>query len=129
MTSPTNTGQQVAKHPIQPLELDDQGLLRFKANAIVDYCVKEVGLNKLAAMFRIGEAEHADDWNQLAQLIGYSHSGPPSCLSQETWYAAKEMHEKGISEHEARARALRDLLDAAEDRIAKAIDMLNGDDE
>lgn len=120
MTSPT-------KHPIQPLEFDDHGVLRFRRNPIVDYCVKQVGLNNLAAMF--SRDEHADDWNQLAQLIGYSHSGSPSYLDGETWRAAKDMHEKGLSEAEARAASLRELLSAAEDRQAKAIDILNGDDE
>lgn len=116
-----------AKHPIQPLELDAKGVLRFKRNAIVDYCVQQAHLNKLSAMF--DRDEYADDWNQLTQLIGYSHSGSPSYLNQETWYAAQEMHEKGLGEHEARSRALRGLLEASEDRIAKAIDALNGDEE
>ncbi len=118
----------MSKHPIQPLELDDSGVLRFKANAIVDYCVKQVGLNNLAAVFRIGEREHAEDWSQLAQLIGYSHSGSPSYMDHETWRAAKEMYDSGSSEPMARATASRELLEEAEDRIARAIDVLNGDD-
>ncbi len=119
----------MSKHPIQPLELDDHGVLRFKANAIVDYCVKQVGLNQLAVLFRVGQAEHADDWNQLAQIIGYSHSGSPSYLGEEAWSAAGRMYNEGMSEAEARAVALTELLADAKDRIAKAVDVLNGDGE
>jgi len=63
------------KNPIQPLALDDKGILRFKENAIVNY-LREVArkhcvdMNELACM---GFSD--DDRQQYAQLIGYSLSG------------------------------------------------------
>ncbi len=63
------------KHPMQPIEFDDQGVIRFKANAIVRYLItfaskKGCGLNELSCL-PFGN----DDWTQLAQLMGYSVSG------------------------------------------------------
>lgn len=128
LPSPADPQPSASKpHPIQPLEMDGKGVLRFKENALVDYCVKQVGLNKLVALFDLDK--HAEDWNQLAQLIGYSHAGSPSYLTDETYRAAKEMYESGCSEAESRAIASRELLEEAEDRIAKAIDLLNGDEK
>ena len=62
-------------HPIQPLLKDAQGVLRFKANAIVrdllDYASNRgLGLNEIA-----GRSYSREDRQQLAQLIGYSLSG------------------------------------------------------
>ncbi len=57
-------------HPLQPIILDDNKQPRFKENAIVRYMKDQVGLNKLAALDFPQE-----DWEQLAQLIGYSLSG------------------------------------------------------
>jgi hypothetical protein len=60
------------RHPIQPLEHDENGVIRFKANAIVKHLLDAGGidLNQLARM------EFArEDREQFAQLIGYSLSG------------------------------------------------------
>lgn len=64
-----------AKHPMQPVQWDGSGVIRFKANAIVRYTIDwgndhGCGLNELACMTFSNE-----DWTQLAQLIGYSVSG------------------------------------------------------
>ncbi len=115
-----------ARHPIQPLELDDRDVLRFKRNAIVDYCVKQVGLNNLAALFRVGEREYAEDWDQLAQLIGYSHSGAPSYLSDVSWKMAQAMYEEGLTEAQAQIQSLTELLDDANAKIQQAADVLGG---
>lgn len=58
--------------PIQPLERDEDGVIRFRKNAIVDYLLGqyEGGLNELAC-----KGFSDDDWTQLAQLIGYSLDG------------------------------------------------------
>lgn len=59
-------------HPIQPLDDDGKGVLRFKGNAIVRHLLDKGGidLNKLACL------EFSDeDRQQFAQLIGYSLSG------------------------------------------------------
>lgn len=79
------------KHPIQPLEADDKGTLRFKENKIVRYLLDNGGidLNQLAII------DFSDnDREQLSQLIGYSLSGfgDLSHVSDETYYAAEAMH-------------------------------------
>lgn len=59
-------------HPVQPLGLDKNGILRFKSNAIVRFLLDNgpFDMNKLAMM------EFSDeDRVQFAQLIGYSLSG------------------------------------------------------
>ncbi len=65
----------MAEHPMQPVERDRHGVIRFKRNAIVRFLVdwaRERGmtLNELAVM------DFPDaDFEQLAQLLGYSVSG------------------------------------------------------
>lgn len=118
---------EMTKHPIQPLELDAKGVLRFKKNRILECCVEQSNLSKLTAMF--DRDEYKDDWNQLAQVIGYSHSGAPSYLTEETWQAALKMHKEGKSELQARYEALRDEVARLEDRIARATKALVGYDE
>lgn len=63
------------KHPIQPLEPDDRGVLRFKKNRVVRHLLAVgaqhgCGLNELA---RMGFPD--EDRAQFAQLIGYSLDG------------------------------------------------------
>lgn len=60
------------KHPIQPLAQDESGVLRFKANAIVQHLLESGGID----MNQIAKLDFtADDRQQFAQLIGYSLSG------------------------------------------------------
>jgi hypothetical protein len=65
-----------AKHPRQPLITDPQGVVRFKANAIVrflmDCCAqgRRVDLNDIAALPFSDE-----DRRQFHQLLGYSQAG------------------------------------------------------
>jgi hypothetical protein len=77
------------KHPIQPLVTDKQGVLRFKANAIVRFLLDAgpYDLNKLALMPFSDE-----DRRQLAQLIGYSLSGygELSYVSNSAYMAADQ---------------------------------------
>lgn len=60
------------KHPMQPIVVDDDGVARFKANAIVCFLLDQGGfdMNDLARRFFSDE-----DREQFAQLIGYSVSG------------------------------------------------------
>ena len=63
------------KHPMQPLVIDDSGIVRFKANAIVEALLAQKGprpltLNDLAMMEFSQSA-----WEQFYQLIGYSLCG------------------------------------------------------
>jgi len=75
------------KHPIQPLEKDANGVLRFKENKIVGYILDNGGidLNQIACVdFNV------EDREQFAQLIGYSLSGfgELSYVTDETYNTA-----------------------------------------
>ena len=96
------------KHPMQPLEKDRHGTIRFKRNAIVDFLAKNK-LNELAEMDFNNE-----DWEQLAQLIGYSLNGfsDLSYVNDETIETASIMYGKGQSEVEARIECLEKTLNA-----------------
>lgn len=101
-------------HPIQPTEVDSHGTLRFKRNAIVEHLL-EVGskhgasLNDLACM-----SFSAEDWQQVAQLIGYSLSGYSSLsyVDDEAFGAAQKMADEGLSEDKARITHLEGELKA-----------------
>jgi hypothetical protein len=59
-------------HPMQPIEIDEGGIARFRVNKIVRFLLDggPFDLNMIALM------EFSDeDRMQLAQLIGYSVSG------------------------------------------------------
>ena len=75
-----------AKHPIQPL-VNVEGIVRFKQNKIVRVLLDtgKLNLNDLAVMPFDGE-----DWEQFAQLIGYSLSGfsDLSYVTDETYTEA-----------------------------------------
>ena len=62
----------MAKHPMQPIEYDEVGVVRFKSNAIIARLWADgvIDLNALARMDFTDE-----DRMQLAQLLGYSVSG------------------------------------------------------
>jgi hypothetical protein len=62
----------MTRHPTQPSEEDEHGVLRFKANAIVRFLLDAgpYDMNTLAMMPFTDE-----DRRQFAQLIGYSVSG------------------------------------------------------
>lgn len=107
------------KHPLQPLQMVN-GVLRFKENKIVSKLLEVAsahgcGLNELARM----DFSH-DDWQQLRQLIGYSHSGIPA-MDEESWQAANAMYEAGITETEARYNHVRDLLDGLRKQLRKPV--------
>lgn len=76
------------QHPVQPLVTDSEGVLRFKANAIVRYLLDNgpFNLNDLALLPFSNE-----DREQFAQLIGYSLSGfgDLSYVSDETYDRAE----------------------------------------
>jgi hypothetical protein len=77
-------------HPIQPLEADEHGTIRFKRNAIVEHLLDKGGID----MNQIACVEFSrEDREQFAQLIGYSLSGFEglSYVSDETYNAAARM--------------------------------------
>lgn len=79
-----------AKHPMQPLVIDEDGVARFKANAIVRFLLND-GPNDLYRLTRMPFSK--EDWTQFAQLIGYSVSGfaDLSYVDDETYSKAAEM--------------------------------------
>lgn len=62
----------MTKHPMQPIEYAEDGVIRFKGNAIIDYLQKtgKLDLNEVMAMPFSDE-----DKMQIAQLLSYSTSG------------------------------------------------------
>lgn len=112
-------------HPIQPVKIDMNGVLRFKANAIVVHLLANGGfdMNRLAALPFSDE-----DREQFAQLIGYSLSGFSELgyVSDETGESAREMAESGISEVGARTKYLRGELDAIRESLREPVARLFG---
>jgi len=92
MNTKQETAAEVLAHPIQPLQLDERGTLRFKRNAIVRHLFDHGGidLNAIACMDFSRE-----DREQFAQLIGYSHDGAGtlSYFSDEVWESALDEYE------------------------------------
>lgn len=108
------------KNPIQPLEKDEHGVLRFKVNRIVQYLLDThpaCDMNKLAVLDFTD-----DDRQQFAQLIGYSLSGYSelqSYVSDEAYSAAAHMAD-GSDERDARIAALEQKVS----ELRAAADML-----
>lgn len=119
------------KNPIQPLAKDEQGVLRSKANALVNALLEHgqatgLGLNELACKYP--GAEHADDWQQLAQLIGYSLSGYGELgyVSDDAYGAAAAMADEGLSEKDARIAHLEHELFMVRSALREPIARLFG---
>ncbi len=111
-----STKPKALRHPIQPLYVHDDDVLRFKRNALVCHLMDHgkahgCGLNELASM---GDHFTREDWEQFAQLIGYSLSGfgELSYVSDETYNAAERMARKGKDEKDARIADLEAKLAA-----------------
>lgn len=105
---------------MQPLIKDEQGVQRFMANTLVCALLDHgqatgLGLNELCVKFH--PSEHQADWQQLAQLIGYSLSGYGSLsyVDDEAYNTASYMAQ-GVDERNARIIALESKL--AELRMA-----------
>jgi hypothetical protein len=110
----------MSTHPIQPLAPDTHGVMRFKANTIVQHLLDTHPSCDMNALARMDFS--ADDRQQFAQLIGYSLSGYSdlqSYVSDEAYSAAAHMAD-GLDERDARLAALEQKL--AELRAAR--DML-----
>ena len=98
------------KHPIQPLGYDEKGVLRFKANAIVQYLLDNGGID----MNHLHCKEFSqDDRQQFAQLIGYSLGGYStlSYSDNQTCEAAEKIFNDGLCEDKARIKALESELE------------------
>mgnify|MGYP003680168871 CR=1 FL=1 len=65
------------KHPMQPLEQDKDGVVRFKENKLVRFLLDshpDQNLNSLSIRDQQGKFNKGD-YTQFMQLIGYSASG------------------------------------------------------
>lgn len=116
------------RHPIQPLVTTDSGVVRFKANTIVQYLLENGGItmNNLAVM-----SFPREDREQFAQLIGYSHSGAGdlSYMSSEVLDAAKEMEaNESVSELEARNKILREYIEDIKGEFRQGFERLYADE-
>lgn len=60
------------RHPIQPVVRDKHNVIRFKSNAIVRF-LYDSSPNKMNELSLMPFTD--EDWEQFAQLIGYSVSG------------------------------------------------------
>ena len=116
-------------HPLQPIYLDDDGVVRFKPNTIVDYLVsggakENITLNDLADM-----GFPREDWEQLAQLIGYSVSGwgDLSYVSANRRNAADAMVENPKDDPQtARIQELESTLNSLRSKLKEPIAELYG---
>ena len=100
----------MARHPIQPLENDDRGVLRFKDNKIVRHLLDHGGID-LNDIARLDFPQ--EDREQFAQLIGYSLSGfsELSYASDETYETASKMADTQGDERDCRIAHLQETLD------------------
>lgn len=71
MKKPTKRSEM--SHPMQPIGIADDGCVRFKQNEIVRTLLDQRGGLDLDGLARMQFSD--EDWEQLAQLIGYSVSG------------------------------------------------------
>ncbi len=82
------------KHPMQPLVVDEFGVVRFRANPVVRFLLDQPGgasMNTLAVMGFTDE-----DRTHFAQLIGYSVGGfgELSYVDDASYAAAAEGRDK-----------------------------------
>lgn len=115
-----------ARHPIQPLETDYHGVVRFKRNAIVESLLEAgpLDLNDLAEL-----TFSREDREQFAQLIGYSLSGfgDLSYVSDETYEAAAAMSaDPALGSLQARCDALEAKLASVRAGMRAAVADLYG---
>ena len=105
-----------AKHPIQPLSKDENGIIRFKSNEIVKFLLKHGGFDMNALMCMDFTVE---DCEQFAQLIGYTHSGYGDLphVSRESYDTAEHMFNEVTSELEARNAVLRNELKKVKEQL------------
>lgn len=109
-------------HPMQPVSLDKDGVMRFKPNQIINHLFDtgKLDLNQLATM-----KFSNNDREQIAQLLGYSVSGygDLSYVSRESLAVADAMclpENMAKSELQLQNEHLRDELKLFRDTMAQA---------
>lgn len=86
------------RHPVQPL-FEDEGTLRFKANSIVRF-LYDTSQNKMNELIVMPFPK--EDFEQFAQLIGYSLNG-----AMELPYVTDRVIEKAQNKYLKRAKRSR----------------------
>ena len=81
------------KHPMQKLRYDNRGVIRFVSNDIVKFLL-DTSKNDLNDLSRMNFDR--EDWEQFAQLIGYSLTGfdELSYVSDEAYSEAQRQAEQ-----------------------------------
>lgn len=117
-----------AKHPIQPLVTNRNGVTRFLENKIVSALVDfssahGFGLNEIAK-----GSYSREDHQQLAQLIGYSLRGYSELgyVDDDAYNAARIMVAAGVTEEQARIAYLQTSLDDLRRSLQKPMATLFG---
>lgn len=112
------------KLPLQPIALDEQGVLRFRKNKLVDYLLDHGGLtlNDLAVAPELQDCR--EDWEQFSQLIGYSVSGfgDLSYVSDETYSVAQQKSENlELSDTEIRLADAEDTINRIREGLKQIV--------
>ena len=97
-----------AKHPMQPTEMRERDILRFKPNDIVRHLLDNgpFDMNTIAC----GDFS-PEDRTQFAQLIGYSMSGfSELSYVSDTDYSVVDKMSEGLDERDARIAVLEKRL-------------------
>lgn len=83
-----NKSESDLQHPLQPTYIDQDGIIRFKMNRICKYLL-DAGPFDLNDLAKIPFTD--EDWQQFAQLIGYSLGGwaDLSYVSDEAYERAR----------------------------------------
>lgn len=112
--------------PMQPIEPDEGGTLRFRQNALVRYLLDHGGLDMNHLAMRNFPKE---DREQFAQLIGYSLSGygELSYVSDESYETAVAISANPtLNDLEAQVVALRNKLNRVRQGMAEGAAELYG---
>ncbi len=113
-------------HSVQPLQLDEKGVLRFKPNPIVVWLLEQgaVSMNDIAT----NEAFSREDREHFAQLIGYSFDGASSLsyMSTDVLNAAKDAYSNPETSQAAFIQSLRGRLEDLKQALKGPIAELYG---
>ena len=124
-----NTELNPFRFPIQPLEFDSAGVLRFKENKCVSALIEQVkALGGDWSDCLYADGVETADRVQFAQLHGYSLSGFGDLghVPETDLKAARLMHEAGKSELQARHEVLERQLNTLKNLMRPAVSELFG---
>lgn len=98
--------------PIQPTHTDHNGTLRFRQNRVVRYLLDHGGLDMSKLHLAEELSDCAEDWQQFAQLIGYSVYGFGTLpyVDTDTYGTVVKMVTENILEKDAKIAYLEGQL-------------------